>query len=57
MHGYVIMQGLLEHNVTLPILVTPIQKFSMVRFVFTTGVGGYTYLLEPLWWTGMVISE
>lgn len=22
-----------------------------------TGVGGYTYLLEPLWWAGMVTSE
>jgi len=20
------------------------------------GVGGYTYLLEPLWWVGMVTS-
>ena len=22
-----------------------------------TGYGGYTYLLEPLWWAGMVTSE
>lgn len=22
-----------------------------------TGVGGYTYLLEPLWWVGMVTSK
>lgn len=22
-----------------------------------TGVGGYTYLLEPLWWAGMVTSK
>ena len=21
------------------------------------GVGGYTYLLEPLWWAGMVLSK
>ncbi|CAK9164999.1 unnamed protein product [Ilex paraguariensis] len=21
------------------------------------GVGGYTYLLEPLWWAGMMTSE
>lgn len=21
------------------------------------GVGGYTYLMEPLWWIGMIISE
>ncbi|KAJ0009761.1 hypothetical protein Pint_34373 [Pistacia integerrima] len=21
------------------------------------GVGGYTYLLEPLWWAGMVTSK
>lgn len=21
------------------------------------GVGGYTYLLEPLWWTGMITSK
>lgn len=21
------------------------------------GVGGYTYLLEPLWWIGMIISK
>lgn len=27
---------------------------GVLRFV---GVGGYTYLLEPLWWIGMIISE
>lgn len=24
---------------------------------FSVGVGGYTYLLEPLWWVGMVTSK
>lgn len=27
--------------------------FSMV----VAGVGGYSYLLEPLWWLGMITSE
>jgi hypothetical protein len=24
---------------------------------FATGVGGYSYLLEPLWWAGMITSR
>jgi hypothetical protein len=30
-----------------------------VKFVFVVeiaGVGGYGYLMEPLWWVGMVTS-
>ena len=33
--------------------------FPVTDFCFFTnvGVGGYTYLLEPLWWAGMVTSK
>lgn len=24
---------------------------------YIVGVGGYTYLLEPLWWAGMITSK
>jgi hypothetical protein len=33
--------------------------FNHAKFVFVmeiAGVGGYGYLLEPLWWVGMVTS-
>lgn len=31
-------------------------SFSIFYFI-DVGVGGYTYLLEPLWWAGMVLSK
>lgn len=31
---------------------------NLLKHIFScTGVGGYSYLYEPLWWTGMITSE
>lgn len=30
---------------------------SLFSLNFTTGVGGYSYLYEPLWWAGMITSK
>lgn len=38
-------------------------KMSLSKWIIeccllnNVGVGGYTYLLEPLWWAGMVTSK
>jgi len=28
-----------------------------MKFILLTGVGGYSYLLQPFWWAGMVTSN
>ena len=36
----------------------PFVHIMDFHFFFNyVGVGGYTYLLEPLWWAGMVLSK
>lgn len=32
-------------------------RLILCCFLADVGVGGYTYLLEPLWWAGMVTSK
>lgn len=34
-----------------------LESDALVVVLRFAGVGGYTYLLEPLWWIGMIISE
>ncbi|XLR54807.1 hypothetical protein S83_005479 [Arachis hypogaea] len=31
-----------------------VQHFHGISYVSSPGVGGYSYLLEPLWWVGMI---
>lgn len=54
MHSYVMMQDLLEQNIPIQCC-RPNSRVFSGAICLTTGVGGYTYLLEPLWWTGMII--
>lgn len=30
---------------------------TLICAMFMTGVGGYSYLYEPLWWVGMITSD
>lgn len=39
-------------------LVTRVTIFlKLCSLIFFAGVGGYSYLYEPLWWVGMTTSE
>ena len=37
----------------------PVSYFLTEKYplAILTGVGGYSYLYEPLWWVGMITSE
>jgi hypothetical protein len=39
------------------VVYAPLVPVTDFCFFNNVGVGGYTYLLEPLWWAGMVTSK
>lgn len=67
MNGDNTSQNLIETaRILINLSVSPPRCEIMLVFLFRlilccrladVGVGGYTYLLEPLWWAGMVTSK